>query len=76
MYVVWVCVYTYNYVHVCICVLHYILIIFISSQELGYTLAPGDTPASVAYQQVRNHNDNSKTYTNSLILSNSAVIKM
>ena len=26
--------------------------ILISREELDYTLAPGDTPASVAYQQV------------------------
>ena len=50
---------------VCVCMLAYVSVhmlsvsiymhiyILISREELSYTLAPGDTPASVAYQQVR-----------------------
>ena len=40
-------------VHLCTCTCT-VMFVFSCSQELGYTLAPGDTPASVAYQQVCN----------------------
>ena len=39
---------------VCLCMcMHIYILIF--REELGYTLAPGDTSASVAYQQIRKH---------------------